>query len=54
MFLVAMAPSSGGAVQVECDGCGTLINGKWYRDMDIDEDLDLCSTCFTREIVVFS
>ena len=48
MFLVAMAPSSDGVVQVECDGCGTLINGKWYRDMDIDEDLDLCSTCFTR------
>ena len=54
MFLVAMAPSSGGVVQVECDGCGTLINGKWYRDMDIDEDLDLCSTCFTRETVVSS
>ena len=54
LFLVAMAPSSGGVVQVECDGCGTLINGKWYRDMDIDEDLDLCSTCFTRKTVATS
>ena len=50
LFVVAIAPSSPEFVQVQCDGCGATINGRWYRDMDIEEDLDLCSNCFTREL----
>lgn len=49
MFVVAIAPSSPEVVQVQCDGCEAIITGRWYRDMDIEEDLDLCSNCFTRE-----
>ena len=33
-------------IGVQCDGCGSSITTHWYRDMDIQEDCDLCSRCF--------
>ena len=47
LFLVCMSHSYPHIVGLNCDGCETSITGRsWYRDMDFDEDIDLCQTCF--------
>lgn len=54
--MVAYSPAVPNFVTVNCDGCGNDIphGTYWYRDMEIQEDLDLCKTCFTSESMVDS
>ena len=49
--MVAMAhnPENNKKTTINCDGCGIKIEGPWYRNIDIDDDCDLCQTCFTSE-----
>ena len=46
LFLVCMSHSHPLIVGLQCDGCKSTIKATWYRDMDYDEDLDLCPKCF--------
>jgi len=36
-------------ISMQCDNCSSSINGRWFRDMDEDEDFDLCKSCFEGE-----
>ena len=46
LFVVAMAPKHSHTISVNCDGCQSTVRGVWYRDTEIDDDCDLCRTCF--------
>ena len=35
---------------VTCDGCGARINSQWYRSLEVDDNCDLCQTCFSGEM----
>ncbi len=51
LFVVAYSLAVPDLVTITCDGCRTDINrgSCWYRNTEIVEDLDLCTTCFTSE-----
>ncbi len=53
LFVVAYSLTAQDLVTVSCDGCGTTIDhgARWYRNMELEEDLDLCTNCFTSESV---
>ena len=44
-----MAPKHSHGVFVSCDGCHSTVRGVWHRDIDIEDDCDLCNTCFLGE-----
>ena len=50
LFLVCMSHSHPRIVNLRCDGCESKISAQWYRDMDYDEDLDLCPKCFEGKL----
>ncbi len=46
---MAFNPSKNNRTSVNCDGCRTRIENAWYRDVDIDDDCDLCQSCFKSQ-----
>ena len=43
---MASNPEKNNRTHVNCDGCRTKVEAAWYRDVDVDEDCDLCESCF--------
>lgn len=47
--MLAGSPKVGGVSLPLCDGCKLVLdneNKTWYRNMDIEENLNLCKECF--------
>ncbi|XP_064406559.1 zinc finger ZZ-type and EF-hand domain-containing protein 1-like isoform X2 [Halichondria panicea] len=48
IFLVAMSLYSD-RISMNCDNCSSTIRGRWFRDTEVEEDYDLCTSCFDNE-----